>query len=107
VKVTNSETAIAMAVTVVMAITAATEESLVGLEEAIEAMKTMEATATDSKRLAVTLVAIVKVGCSSARASCIVVDTNNRVGMVIRSRVAVVVVVAVLVVVVEVHVFMS
>ena len=77
----NNEAAAAMAVT------AATEDSLVDSEQAMEAMEAMETTVTDSGAPAVALAVTREVGRSSARASRAVVNTNNRVGAATSSRV--------------------
>ena len=77
----NNEAAVAMAVTV------ATEDSLVDSEQAMEAMEAMETTVTDSGAPAVALAVTREVGRSSARASRAVVNTNNRVGAATSSRV--------------------
>ena len=66
----------------------AMEDRLVDLEQALEeAMEAMEATATDSGAPAVALAVTREVGRSNARASRAVVNTNNRVGAATSSRV--------------------
>jgi hypothetical protein len=94
----NSEAVMAMVATAAMAVTAATEDSLVDAEEA------MEATAMNLKVLAVAWAAIREVGHSSTKANHAVVDTNNRVWTATSRRDAAVLVVAALMVAVETHV---
>jgi hypothetical protein len=84
---TNSEGAEVMAVMVV------TEDRPLDSEQALkEAMEAMEATVMDSWVLPVALAVNRDVGHSSARASCAIVNTKNRVGAPTSSRVVVAVV---------------
>jgi hypothetical protein len=78
---------------------AAMEDSVVDSEQALE--EAIEVTATDSGVPAVALAVNREVGCSNARASCAMVNTNNRVGVATSSSVA-----AAAVVVLEAHISM-
>jgi hypothetical protein len=78
-----------------MTVMAVIENNVVPSEQAMEVMETMEATAMALRILVVALAATREVGCSSTRASCIMVDTNNKVGVATSSMVMVAAVVTV------------